>query len=96
MENSAQQDPSSKQEFVEVVAHINSEGVLSPIELILENGERFKVDRVVERRYAPSLKCGGFGFRYTLMIGGRAHFLWQNDAGAFYVQLKSTKRIQEV
>ena len=96
MDESSQNTSLEAQVFVDLIAHISSDGALTPLEIILESGERFKVDRVVERRYAPSLKCGGFGFRYTLMISGKSHFLWQNDAGAFYVQMKRDARIKEV
>lgn len=96
MENEDENISNERQEFVDVIAHISSDGLLTPLEIILDSGERFRVDRVVERRYAPSLKCGGFGFRYTLMISGRSHFLWQDESGAFYVQMKSTHRLKEV
>lgn len=77
--------------YVEVIAHHSDQGVITPLEIILESGRRFHVDRVVERRYAPSMKCGGYGFRYTVMISGKPHFLWQDDK-AFYVQMTGNTR----
>jgi hypothetical protein len=79
--------------YVEVISSMNPQGVVTPLEIIMDDGRRYLVDRVVERRYAPSMKCGGYGYRYTCMIGGKPHFLWQDDH-AFYVQLEKGKRIQ--
>lgn len=73
--------------YVEVIAHFSDEGVITPIDIIMDDGTRYHVDRCVERRYAPSLKAGGYGYRYTVMISGREHFLWQDDK-AFYVQME--------
>lgn len=72
--------------YVEVVAHHSTEGKITPLQIILETGERYAVDRVTERRMAPSPGCGGFGMRYTCMISGKPHFLWQDDM-AFYVDM---------
>ena len=79
--------------YVEVIAHFSDTGVLTPLEIILDSGHRYHVDRVTERRYAASLKCGGFGFRYTVMISGKPHFLWQDDK-AFYVQMEQNTRLE--
>lgn len=73
--------------YVEVIAHFSDEGNITPLEIILDSGARFKVDRLIERRPAPSLKCGGYGMRYTVMISGKPHFLWQDDK-AFYVEME--------
>ncbi len=73
--------------YVEVISRTDVDGNVTPLEIILEDGRRFRIDRVVERRYAPSMKCGGYGYRYTCMISGKPHFLWHDDK-AFYVQLE--------
>ena len=78
---------------VEVIAHFSDNGVITPQEIILDNGSRYRIDRVTERRYSPSLKCGGFGYRYTVMISGKPHFLWQDDK-AFYVQMENNWRME--
>ena len=79
--------------YVEVIAHFSDEGTITPLEIILDSGRRFRVDRVTERRYAPSLKCGGYGYRYTVMISGKPHFLWQ-DEKAFYVQMGNNSQLE--
>ena len=79
--------------YVDVIARTSQEGVVTPLEIIMDDGRRYLVDRVVERRYAHSMKCGGYGFRYTCMIGGKPHFLWHDDR-AFYVQLENNQRLQ--
>ena len=90
-----QNEEVKKRCYVEVIAHFDEEGRITPLQIIMENGKRFAVDRVIERRYAPSMKCGGFGYRYTVMISGKPHFLWKDDH-AFYVELNETNRYTSI
>ncbi len=90
MENTS---PNSTKCYVDVISLTGADGLVTPLEIVMNDGRRFLVDRVIERRYAPSLKCGGYGYRYTCMIGGKAHFLWQDDK-AFYVQLEDGEMAQ--
>lgn len=62
--------------YVEVVSRTTVDGVTLPLEIIWEDGRRFDVDRVLDRRQAHSLKTGGTGTRYTVRVGGRATYLW--------------------
>lgn len=71
--------------YVEVDAHFDLEGVPWPQAIIWEDGRRFSIDRILDRRHAASMKVGGFGIRYTVLVEGRQKFLWQDDEG-WYVE----------
>lgn len=52
--------------YVDVIARFNSEGVLIPLSLTWEDGEKFDIDRVTDIRQAAAMKAGGQGDRYTI------------------------------
>lgn len=52
--------------YVDVIAQFNSEGVLIPLSLTWEDGEKFDIDRVTDIRQAAAMKAGGQGDRYTI------------------------------
>ena len=47
--------------YVDVIARFNSEGVLIPLSLTWEDGEKFDIDRVTDIRQAAAMKAGGQG-----------------------------------
>jgi hypothetical protein len=62
--------------YVEVTAHFDLEGNMTPLEILWEDGRRFEIDRVLDRRRAASLKAGGVGIRYLCRILGRETYLF--------------------
>jgi hypothetical protein len=62
--------------YVAVKADFNEEGIMLPRELTWEDGTRYKIDRVLDRRQAWSPRTGGKGMRYTICVEGRATFLY--------------------
>lgn len=71
--------------YVEVVLDVSTEGKVTPLAIYWEDGRCFCVDRVLERRYAASMKVGGHGMRYTVSVEGKLTHLWNDDAG-WYVE----------
>ncbi len=65
--------------YVEVVSDTSSDGIVTPLAVIWDDGRRFAIDRVLDRRQAHSLKCGGTGMRYTVRIGGQSTYLFFED-----------------
>lgn len=61
---------------VEVIARFNLEGDITPLQINWEDGQVFNIDRILASRQAASLKAGGQGIRYTIMVGGRQAFLY--------------------
>ena len=58
--------------YVAVRADFRDDGVMLPREITWEDGRRYEIDRVTDIRQAPSLKAGGQGDRYTVMIKSMA------------------------
>ena len=83
--------------YVAVRADFRDDGVMLPREIIWEDGRRYEIDRVTDIRQAPSLKAGGQGDRYTVMINGHQSYLFfersaditGNNIGRWYVERKN-------
>ena len=83
--------------YVDVIARFNSEGVLIPLSLTWEDGEKFDIDRVTDIRQAAAMKAGGQGDRYTLWDRGkqrylffeRNHSLTGNNLGRWFVERRT-------
>ena len=65
--------------FVEVIARFDTEGSVTPLSIIWEDGRVFEIDRILDIRRAASLKAGGIGIRYTCYIRGQETYLWFED-----------------
>lgn len=83
--------------YVDVIARFNSEGVLIPLSLTWEDGEKFDIDRVTDIRQAAAMKAGGQGDRYTIWVRGRQsylffernHALTGNNLGRWFVERRT-------
>lgn len=62
--------------YVQVIVKFDENGTMLPRFIVWETGERFEVDRVLDIRQAASLRCGGQGDRYTVMICGKQRYLF--------------------
>jgi hypothetical protein len=75
--------------YVDVVSLTTADGRVTPLEVRWEDGRRFEVDKVLDRRPARSLKTGGTGMRYTVRVGGRTTYLFYDDyRGAWFVEAR--------
>ncbi len=83
--------------YVAVRADFRDDGVMLPREITWEDGRRYEIDRVTDIRQAPSLKSGGQGDRYTVMIKGHQIYLFfersaditGNNLGRWYVERRT-------
>ncbi len=83
--------------YVAVKADFREDGVMLPREITWEDGRIYQIDRVADIRQAPSLKAGGQGDRYTVMIRGHQSYLFfernaavaGNNIGRWYVERRS-------
>ena len=64
---------------VTVVARMLENGSVIPIEIVWEDGRRFSIDRIIDKRKASSTKGGGMGIRYTVRIGNVQKYLFLDD-----------------
>ena len=65
--------------YVTVVAKFNTDGKLIPLSVEWEDGRVFVVDKVLDIRRAASLKAGGSGIRYTVMICRKETYLFLEE-----------------
>ena len=71
--------PDREKRYVGVVTLTTADGLVTPLEILWDDGRRFKVDKVTGRRQAHSIKTGGTGMRYSVHIAGHDTFLWYDD-----------------
>ena len=77
--------------YVTVMARFDEEGNVFPCSLCL-HGKTYVIDRVLCRRNAAALKCGGQGMRYTVRICGQETFLFQDEHQRWFVEEKEHVR----
>ncbi|MCI2048870.1 MAG: hypothetical protein LKJ76_04020 [Lachnospiraceae bacterium] len=71
--------------YVEVILKTDREGKNRPLSILWEDGTRYEVDRLLDVRRAASLKVGGGGMRYVIMIRGQQCRLFEED-GRWFVE----------
>lgn len=66
-------------QYVSVTARFDCDGNLLPVSIHWKDGRSFDIDRVLDIRYAASLKAGGAGIRYSCRIAGKQRYLFLED-----------------
>ena len=69
--------------YVKVAATFEADGTIMPRAIYWEDGRRFAVDRVKDIRRAASLRSGGAGIRYVVMICGHERWLYLEESRWF-------------
>lgn len=64
---------------VEVIARFDTEGNITPLAILWADGRKLPIDRVLDARRAASLKAGGVGMRYTVVIYGKQRYLYYEE-----------------
>ena len=73
--------------YVAIELLMRTDGTMRPTQLIWENGVSYPIDRVLHVTPAASLKVGGCGIRYTVVIGGQQrHLFFEN--GRWFVEAR--------
>lgn len=78
-----------KKVFVEVIVKYDLEGDKIPLCILWNDGRRFLIDKLLEKKERPSMKTGGRGIRYKCRITGRDTYLWHDSDGKWYVEAKA-------
>ena len=65
-----------KKKFLSVVTLYDLSGNISPLFVVWDNGVKYKIDRVIQRCPAASLKSGGSGIRYTCLFNNQKRYLF--------------------
>ena len=72
--------------YIEVIVKVNADGSLRPLMIVWDDGQKFKVDRVLHARPRASTKVGGCGMMYTVMIEGKERYLFNEEDGRWFVE----------
>ncbi|MGN1258683.1 MAG: hypothetical protein ACI4T8_00375 [Christensenellales bacterium] len=64
---------------LDVVAEFTKDGKVFPLYIIWDNGKKYFIDKIIDRRPMASLKGGGVGTRYTCVFNGQERYLFLND-----------------
>lgn len=65
--------------FVSVLVQHGNDGKKVPPSIAFEDGKKYEVDRLIERRRAAASKVGGTGIRYTIRICDHQTFLFEDE-----------------
>jgi len=76
-----------RKEYVAILAQINLDGTIQPLSVLLHDGRKYDIDEIKDKCRAASLKAGGCGIRYTVRIGTRDTFLFDED-GRWFVEMR--------
>jgi len=78
-----------KKEYVSILAQIHLDGSIQPLGILLEDGRKYGIDEVKDKCRAASLRAGGCGIRYTIRIGERDTYLFDED-GRWFVEMRKS------
>ena len=76
--------------YVAVLELRREDGTILPRAITWEDGFTYEIDRVLDIRPAASLKAGGAGIRYTILVEGKRKYLWLEDQ-RYFVERKRPK-----
>lgn len=71
--------------YVEVQLRVKADGGVRPLSILWEDGIVYTVDRLRRVLPAASLKVGGGGMRYTVVIEGKERYLFEEN-GKWFVE----------
>ena len=77
-----------KKVYVTIELLVRTDGSVRPKNMIWENGVCYPIDRVLHITPAASLKVGGHGIRYTVVIANKERYLFCED-GRWFVEAKT-------
>ena len=76
-----------KKLYVPVLVLFDQDGHMRPVEIELDEGHKYQVDKILDVRRAACQSVGGVGDRYTCRIRGRESYLWF-EKGRWFVAVK--------
>ncbi|MCL2320880.1 MAG: hypothetical protein FWC47_02100 [Oscillospiraceae bacterium] len=65
--------------FIKIVAEFNTRGEIKPLMIIWEDGRKFEIDQVMDKKNCASLKHGGVGTRYVCRVRNRIIRIFLED-----------------
>ena len=80
--------------YVDVNADHMADGTILPRTFVWEDGRRFEVDSVQDVRPAASLRAGGVGLRYTVLVRNKPTYMFleeDNGVARWFMERKEKK-----
>lgn len=74
-----------KKVYVAMNVRVEPNGSIRPLSMMWEDGTTYEIDHVLESIPAASLKVGGYGTRYTVLIEGKQRDIFDED-GKWFVE----------
>jgi hypothetical protein len=71
--------------YIRVNIDIMPDGSIRPRYFYWKDGKRYSIDRVKYVTKAASIKVGGCGTRYTVMVEGKERYFFEED-GKWFVE----------
>ena len=71
--------------YVEVIVRVDEDGNNHPECIIFDRARKYFIDKVIDVRRACAMKVGGTAMRYTVRIGSRTTYLFEDD-GKWFVE----------
>lgn len=68
----------TQKRYVDVILKNDKEGEIRPLTIIIEDKE-YEITRVKQKCKASSLKVGGCGMRYTIVVNGKETYIFHED-----------------
>ena len=75
----------SNKVYVDVLAEFSKDGLLIPKEITWEDGRKYEITRVKDKRRVASTRAGGVGERYTCVVDGKEIFLFYEDNNMWFM-----------
>lgn len=69
--------------YVKVTADFDRKGNITPTSFVWEDGKKYFIDEIMDKRKSASLKAGGIGMRYFCRIGNKETYLWYEEPAWF-------------
>ena len=77
----------SNKVYVDVLAEFSKDGLLIPKEITWEDGRKYEITRVKDKRRAASTRAGGVGERYTCVVAGKEIFLFYENNNMWFMEI---------
>ena len=82
-----EQEQKFRKVYVGVMLKVSPDGDIRPVNITYIDGITYEIDRLKQRCRAHATKVGGTGIRYTIVVGKKETYLFE-DEGKWYVEGK--------
>ena len=76
-----------EKKYVPVTVRFDTDGKMRPLLIEFDEGQTYKIDKILDVCRAACQSVGGVGDRYTCRIQGQETYLWQ-EKGRWFVEAR--------